>query len=67
MTTDQAVMTPQVIANRLHELCSQGKYEEAQRELYSEDALSVEPPHSQGLQSVKGLDGIIKKASSSRK
>jgi SnoaL-like protein len=66
MTTDQAVMTPQVIANRLHELCSQGKYDEAQQELYSEDAISVEPPHAQGLQSVKGLDAIIQKGAQFR-
>jgi len=59
-------MTPQVIANRLFELCSQGKYQEAQEELYSEDAVSVEPPHSQGFQSVKGLDGIIKKGAQFR-
>ena len=61
MTTQQAVMTTQVIANRLHELCNQGKYQEAQEELYSDDAMSVEPPHSQGFQSVKGRDEIVKK------
>ena len=36
-------MTTQQIADRLHELCSQGKYGEAQQELYSPDAVSIEP------------------------
>ena len=34
---------------------------EAQEELFSEDAESVEPAHSPGLQTVKGLDNIRKK------
>jgi hypothetical protein len=52
------------IANRLVELCRAGEYEQAQEELYSEDALSIEPPQSQGLQSVKGLEEIKKKGRS---
>ena len=66
MTTQQAMMTTQVIANRLFELCSQGKYQEAQEELYSEDAISVEPAHSQGFPSVKGLEAIIAKGAQFR-
>jgi len=54
-------MTIQEIANRLTALCRQGKYEEAQRELYSTEAESIEPPGAPGLQTVAGLDAIIKK------
>lgn len=36
-------MTTQQIADRLYALCSQGKYGEAQQELYSNDAVSTEP------------------------
>jgi hypothetical protein len=61
MSTIEATMTIQEVANRLTALCRQGKYEEAQRELYSDDAVSEEPPHSKGFQTVKGLDAIIKK------
>ncbi len=49
------------IASRLVELARQGKFETAQRELYAKDAVSIEPEHSQGFKSVKGLDKIIKK------
>jgi len=54
-------MTVKEIANRLAELCRQGKYDTAQKELYSADAVSLEPEHSPGLQTVKGLDAIIEK------
>jgi hypothetical protein len=61
MTTQVAVMSTQDVANRLAELLKENKFHEAQEELYSEDAVSIEPVHSQGLQSVKGLDEIKKK------
>ena len=54
-------MTIQEIAHRLTSLCREGKYEQAQKELYSADAESVEPPHSKGFQTVKGLDAIVEK------
>ena len=54
-------MTTQEIATRLTALCKEGKYEQAQRELYSDDAKSIEPAQSLGLQTVEGLDNIIKK------
>jgi hypothetical protein len=60
-TTETANLTITDIANRLFELCHAGQYEQAQDELYSPDALSIEPPQSQGLQSAKGLDEIKKK------
>jgi len=61
MATQEAVMTTQAIANRLSELCKAGQYEQAQEELYAEDAISIEPVGAQGPQSVKGLNEIIKK------
>jgi hypothetical protein len=54
-------MTIKEIADRLVELCRQGKYDTAQKELYSSEAVSLEPEHSPGLQTVKGLDAIIEK------
>lgn len=54
-------MTTQEIAARLVELCRQDQYEQAQRELYAANAKSIEPAHSQGLQTVEGLDNIFKK------
>ena len=61
MPTQEAVMTTQDVANRLHELFSQNKWAEAQDELFSEDAKSIEPPGVPGMQSVEGLDNIKKK------
>ena len=61
MPTQEVVMTTQDVANRLSELFRENKWSEAQEELFSEDAISIEPIHAQGLQSVKGLDNIKKK------
>ena len=36
-------MTTQQIADRLVELCRQGQYETAQKELYADDCVSIEP------------------------
>ena len=43
-------MTVPQIAHRLAELCNQGNFEEAQKELFSEDAVSIEPEDSPGFQ-----------------
>ena len=61
MATQEAVMTTHDVANRLSELFKENKWNEAQDELFSEDAQSIEPPHSKGLQTVKGLGNIKKK------
>jgi ketosteroid isomerase-like protein len=61
MSTAEAVMTTQDIANRLYTLSKESKWTEALNELYAENAVSVEPPTSQGLQTVEGLDNIKKK------
>jgi ketosteroid isomerase-like protein len=61
MATQEAVLTTQDIANRLYELFKENKWQEVQDELFSDDAESIEPPGSQGLPSVKGLEEIKKK------
>ncbi len=61
MPTLEAVMTTKEVANRLSELFKENKWMEAQSELFSQDAKSIEPPHSQGMKSVEGLDNIKKK------
>lgn len=55
-------MTPTEIATKLAGLCRQGKFEEAQKELFAADAVSIEPHASPGFEKVtSGLDSIIKK------
>ncbi len=55
-------MTTQDVANRLVELCRMGQIEEAQKELFAENATSTEPEHSPApMPSVTGLDKIIEK------
>jgi ketosteroid isomerase-like protein len=61
MTTQEAVMTTQESADRFYQLAEQGKWNEIQDELYSDEAESIEPPHSQGLQSAKGREALKKK------
>ena len=64
MTTKEATMTTQEIADRFYEMTQQGKWNEIQQEFFAEDAESIEPEHSQGLKTVKGLDAIKKKGES---
>ncbi len=54
-------MTTQDVANRFYELSQQGNWDKIQEELFSADAESIEPSHSQGLQSVKGIAAIKEK------
>ena len=62
MTTEQMTMTTQQIANRLAELCRLGQYEAAQKELYADDAISIEPYETPEFsKETKGLDAIIEK------
>ncbi|HEX4771496.1 MAG TPA: nuclear transport factor 2 family protein [Bryobacteraceae bacterium] len=55
-------MTTQEIADELAKLCSQGKFEEATKNLYSPDIVSVEAgaPPGQSRES-KGLDAVLAK------
>lgn len=56
-------MNTKEIASRLVELCRQGQFEKAQNELYSQDAVSIEPEASHGFEKeTKGLDAIHKKS-----
>lgn len=54
-------MTTQEIATKLVDYCRQGQYETAQKELYAQDALSIEPEHSPAMRTVNGLDAIVEK------
>ncbi len=55
-------MTTNEIAKRLAELCRQGQYDTAQKELYADDALSIEPYPSPAFEKeTKGLAAIIEK------
>lgn len=55
-------MNTKEIANRLTELCKQGDFETAQRELFSDDAVSIEPHATPAFEKeTKGLDNIFKK------
>jgi len=62
MSTSTAVMSTTEIANRLVDLCKKGDFETAQRELFADDAVSIEP-HStpEFQQETKGLDAILEK------
>ena len=55
-------MNPTQIAQRLAELCRQGKWEQAQKELFSSDAVSIEPHASPAFEKeTRGLDAILEK------
>ena len=55
-------MTVPQIAHRLAELCNQGNFEQAQKELFAEDAISIEPEDSPGFEKeTKGLAAIFEK------
>ena len=52
-------MNTNQVARRLVDLCRQGKFAEAQRELFSEDAVSIEPYKSPAFEKeTKGLKAI---------
>jgi len=57
-------MSTTTVATRLVELCRQGKFGQAQEELYAREARSVEPEtHASGpLGNVEGLAAIRRKA-----
>ena len=61
MTTAEAVMTTQEVANRYHELSQTGQWDKVQDELFADNAVSIEPPGSPGLQSVEGMPAIKQK------
>lgn len=55
-------MTTQEIANKLAALCREEKYEQAQKELYAENAISIEAEAAGGFEKeTRGLTAIIEK------
>lgn len=55
-------MTTKEIADRLVALCREGKYEQAQRELFAKDAVSIEPYETPGFpKETRGLEAIVAK------
>lgn len=61
MSTLEAVMTTQEIANRFYELAQANQWDKIQDEFFAENAVSIEPPDSPGMQSVEGLAAIREK------
>ena len=62
MSTIEAVMTTQEVANRVNELFKENKFDQVQDELFAEDCESIEPSQAPGLKSVKGMAAIKQKA-----
>ncbi len=55
-------MTTHEIADRLVELCNDGDFEKAQKELFSTDAISIEPYATPAFaKETEGLDAILEK------
>lgn len=54
-------MSTQEIADRLVALCRQGNYDDAYKELFSDDAVNIEPEYTQQPQ-VRGLDNLFAKS-----
>lgn len=55
-------MNTEQIAQRLADLCRQGKFETAQKELFSQDAVSIEPYETPDFpKETKGLGAILEK------
>jgi len=55
-------MTTKEIADRLVALCRQGKFEEAQKELFAADVVCIEPYATPGFEKeTKGLPAIVEK------
>jgi hypothetical protein len=55
-------MNTSQIADRLANLCREGQFEQAQRELFADDAVSIEPEESAAFaKETRGLPSIIEK------
>jgi ketosteroid isomerase-like protein len=62
MSSTTTTMTTVDVANRLVELCRQGNFEAAQRELYADDAISIEPYATADFEKeCHGLEAILEK------
>lgn len=54
-------LTTQQVADRFNELAQSNQWEQIQDELFADHAVSIEPAHSQGLQTVEGKEAIKEK------
>lgn len=55
-------MSTQQIANHIAELCNKGDFNQAQKELFADNAVSIEPEASGGFEKeTKGLKAILEK------
>jgi hypothetical protein len=61
MSTQTATMTTQAVADRFHELAQTGQWDQIQNELFADNAKSIEPQNSPGLQTVEGIEAIRQK------
>ncbi len=63
MSTTEAVMTTQDVANRFNELAQTGQWDKVQEELYAENAVSIEPAHAaaMGMGNAEGIEAIKQK------
>jgi ketosteroid isomerase-like protein len=61
METMDAVMTTAAVANRFNELAAGGQWDQIQNELFADNAVSIEPENSPGMQSVEGIEAIRQK------
>lgn len=60
MIAEQTLTTAEVAA-KFNQLSKEGNWDKIQNELYAENAVSIEPPNSPGMQSVEGLAAIKQK------
>src|ERR1700755_1512399 len=62
MSTQTQVMPTQEIANRIAELCRKEQYETAQKELFADDAISIEHYATPDFEKeTRGLKAILEK------
>ena len=57
----EKAMTTAEVAEKFNQLSKEGKWEKIQDDLFAENAVSIEPPNSPGMQSVEGLAAIKQK------
>ncbi len=60
MIAEQTTKTSEVAA-KFNELAKEGNWDKIQDELFADNAVSIEPPNSPGMQSVEGLAAIKQK------
>jgi hypothetical protein len=62
MSTTTATRTTQEVADRLVTLCRKGEFENAIKELYAPDVVSIEPEGGPGPAKVQGFDAVLQKS-----